>query len=225
MEQEEAMDIQAALHGRKSIRGFFAQPVDKSVIREILIDAHWAPSSSNQQPWYFHVVTGSALQSLCEKIEEARRLKQASYDPSKGKTIPPEYVDRTKKLFKQIRPFISALEGDNKSFIESGSIRFYGAPVVIFITMHANLPKSRYMDIGMAAQNLMLSDYGRGLGTCAIALTLYYGDAINACLGIDPGQHETLLSLALGYPDNKSPVNTFRSSREDIDPFITWAGF
>lgn len=219
------MDIENALRGRKTIRGFLAQPVSRSVIREILIDAHWAPSSSNQQPWLFHVVTGSALQALCEKIEEARRLKQTSYDPSKGKTIPPEYVDRTKKLFKQIRPFISALDGDNKSFIESGSFRFYGAPVVIFITMHASLPKSRYIDIGMAAQNLMLSAHGRGLGTCAIALTLYYGEAINASLGIDPDKHETLISIALGYPDNEFPVNTFRSSREDIDPFITWAGF
>ncbi len=222
---EKAMDLHDALRGRKTIRGFLAQPVPQSVIREILIDAHWAPSSSNQQPWHFHVVTGAALQALCGKIEEARRLKQTSYDPSKGKTIPPEYVDRTKKLFKQLRPFISSLDGDNKSFIESGSFRFYGAPVVVFITMHASLPKSRYMDIGMAAQNLMLSAHGRGLGTCAIALTLYYGDAINACLGIDPDQHETLLSLALGYPDNEFPVNRFRSSREDIDPFITWAGF
>ena len=219
------MDIENALRGRKTIRGFLAQPVDQSVIREILIDAHWAPSSSNQQPWHFHVVTGPALQELCEKIEGARRLKKSSYDPSKGKTIPPEYVERTKKLFKQLRPFIAALEGDNKSFIESGSFRFYGAPVVIFITMHTSLPKSRSMDIGMAAQNLMLSAHGRGLGTCAIALTLYYGDTINAFLGIDPDQNETLLSIALGYPDNAFPLNIFRSTREDIDSFITWAGF
>jgi nitroreductase len=219
------MDIRDALRGRKTIRAFLEQPVDPGMIREILNDAHWAPSSSNQQPWHFHVVAGPALQALCGKIEEARRLKQTRYDPSKGKTIPPEYVDRTKKLFRQLRPFISALEGDNKSFIESGSFRFYRAPVVIFITMHASLPKSRYMDIGMAAQNLMLSAHGRGLGTCAIALTLYYGDAINACLGIDPDQHETLLSIALGYPDTTCPVNAFRSGRDDIEPFITWAGF
>jgi len=219
------MDIIEALRGRKTIRGFLAQAVARPVIREILIDAHWAPSSSNQQPWHFHVITGPALQELCEKIEGARRLKKSSYDPSKGKTIPPEYVERTKKLFKQVRPFIASLEGDNKGFIESGSFRFYGAPVVIFITMHTSLPKSRSMDIGMAAQNLMLSAHGRGLGTCAIALTLYYGDTINEFLGIDPNQNETLLSIALGYPDNAFPLNTFRSTREDIDSFITWAGF
>jgi nitroreductase len=225
MATEKAMDIQEALRGRKTIRGFLAQAVPQQLIREILIDAHWAPSSSNQQPWHFHVVTGPSLEALCENIQEARRLKQTSYDPSKGKTIPPEYVDRTKKLFKQILPFISSLDGDNKSFIESGSFRFYGAPVAIFITMHASLPKSRYMDIGMAAQNLMLSAHGRGLGTCAIALTLYYGEAINASLGIDAETNQTLLCLALGYPDDACPVNRFRSSREDIDPFITWAGF
>ena len=219
------MDVREALRGRKTIRGFLAQAVPQQLIREILIDAHWAPSSSNQQPWHFHVVTGPALEALCKNIQEARRLKQTSYDPSKGKTIPPEYVDRTKKLFKQIRPFISSLDSDNKSFIESGSFRFYDAPVVIFITIHRSLPKSRYMDIGMAAQNLMLSAHGRGLGTCPIALTLYYADTINACLGIDAKKHETLLSIALGYPDDEFPVNRFRSCREDIDSFITWAGF
>ena len=106
------MDVSEALLGRKTIRGFLAKAVPQPVIREILIDAHWAPSSSNQQPWHFHVVTGSALHGLCEKIEQARQLKQVSYDPSKGKTIPPEYVERTKKLFKQIRPFISSLDGE-----------------------------------------------------------------------------------------------------------------
>jgi nitroreductase len=219
------MDVLEALRERKTIRGFQNIKVPRDIIREILLDAHWAPSSSNQQPWHFHVVAGEALRNLCENIGHARLERRIGYDPSKGNTIPAAFVERTKKLFKQIRPLIASLEGDNKAFIENGSFRFYGAPSVVFISMHKSLPKSRYLDIGMAAQNLMLSAHGRGLGTCAIALTLYYADTINASLGIDAETNETLLCLALGYPDENFPVNRFRSGRDDIDGFITWSGF
>jgi len=219
------MDVLEALRERKTIRGFLDRKVPREIIREILADAHWAPSSSNQQPWRFHVVAGEALANLCESIGRARRERSTSYDPSKGNTIPAEFVERTKKLFKQIRPLIASLEGDNKAFIENGSFRFYGAPAVVFLTMHKSLPKSRYMDIGMSAQNLMLSAHGRGLGTCAIALTLYYADTINASLGIDAENNETLLCIALGYPNENFSVNKFRSGRDDIDGFITWSGF
>lgn len=218
------MDIREVLKNRKSIRGFLKSAVSRDIINELLLDAHWAPSSSNQQPWHFHIVTGTALQNLCLKIHEAQEKKELSYDPSKGKTIPGEYVERTKKLFRELRPFITRPGGENRSFIESGSYRFYNAPVVIFITMHKNMPYSRLMDIGMAAENLMLSAYARGLGTCAIALTLLYAHVIRDELIIRP-DFDIVLSIALGYPDKDCTVNQFRSSREEIGGCLTWYGF
>jgi len=221
---EKTMDLHDALRGRKTIRGYLKQPVPQSVIREILIDAHWAPSSSNQQPWHFHVLTARPLDDLCRKIGEARHQQLKAYDPSKGSTIPSRYVDRTKRLFKELRPVLSALGDGHRTFIESGSYRFYDAPAVIFLSMSRHLPKSRLMDIGMAVQNLMLSAHARGLGTCAIALTLLYAEVIDAALAIDR-DHEVVLSIALGYPDDHFPVNSFRSSRDDVSGFIVWQGF
>jgi len=46
------------------------------------------------------------------------------------------------------------------------------------------MPSARLMDIGMAAQNIMLSAHARGLGSCAIALTLLYADVITEALGL-----------------------------------------
>ena len=218
------MDLLDGLIDRKTIRGFLKKEVPREVIKKILTDAHWAPSSSNQQPWNFHVITGKPLSNLCSKILDAHNKKNLSYDPSKGKTIPKGYVNRTRKLFIGLRPFISNLGEENRTFIESGSFRFYDAPVVIFITMYKNLPGGRLMDIGMAAENLMLSAHARGLGTCAIALTLLYSDVINSELNIQQ-DFETVLSISLGYPDSDFPVNDFRSSRDDIEKFVTWNGF
>jgi len=218
------MDLLYGLRDRKTIRGFLEKKVPREVIKDILTDALWAPSASNQQPWDFHVITGKPLSNLCTKILAAHNERKISYDPSKGKTIPEKYVRRTKILFQGLRPYISRLGDENRTFIESGSFRFYDAPVVVFCSMYKNLPNSRLMDIGMAVQNLMLSALGRGLGTCAIALTLVYADVIKSELNV-PMDFETVLSIALGYPDNDFPMNEFRSSRENIEEFVTWLGF
>jgi nitroreductase len=190
------------------------------VLEDILSDAAWAPSASNQQPWHFHLIEGAALNKLNQAIKKAHQEHRRGYDPSKGKTIPSCYVERTKKLFKGIRPFIAQLGDGNASFIESGSFCFYEAPTVILITMHSDMPPVRYMDIGMAAQNLMLSAHARNLGTCAIALTLMYTDAITEALKLPP---ETVpaLFIALGHPDSDFPVNQFRSGRENLETLIT----
>ncbi len=218
------MDILEGLRARKTVRGFTDKKVSREVINEILTDAHWAPSASNQQPWYFHALSGKPLSKLCSAIMIARRQEKKTYDPSRGKTIPKEYVDRTRKLFQGLRPFLSSLGDDQRAFIETGSFCFYDAPAVIFISMHKALPETRLMDIGMAAQNLMLSALARGLGTCAVALTLLYADVINSELKIHK-DFKTVLCICLGYPDNSFPVNRFRSSRDDIAEFVTWKGF
>ena len=218
------MDTIEALRQRKTIRGFLDRQVPRDVIYEILLDAHHAPSSSNQQPWHFHVITGQALSRLRTCLMDAHLEKRRAYDPSRGRTIPKEYVDRTRTLFKELRPFIRDLGEDQKGFIENGSFRFYSAPCVIFISMNSDLPQSRMMDIGMAAENLMLSAHARGLGTCAVALVLLYEDILNTSLNI--GEDEKIaLGICLGYPDPDFPVNRFRSSRDSLDKFINWSGF
>lgn len=218
------MELTEGLRSRSTVRCFRQQPVGQDIISAILNDARWAPSASNQQPWHFFVLTGEPLAALCASIQSASLEKKAAYDPSKGRTIPPAYVDRTRKLFKEIRPFISGLGDAQRSFIEAGSFRFYDAPVVVFIAMHKSMPHSRLMDIGMASQNIMLSAHARGVGSCAIALTLLYADVIVRELGLSDDL-DLVLSIALGYPETASQVNVFRSSREALENLVVWYGF
>ena len=218
------MELIDGLNTRSSIRAFTKKQVPKELIAEILGEAHRAPSSSNQQPWSFHVITGKPLADLCAQILAARETDRKPYDPSKGKTIPAQYVERTKSLFRELRPFLQKLGEENRSFFETGSLCFYNAPVAILLTIHNSFPRNRLMDIGMAAQNLMLAAHARGLGTCAIGLALYYEDVIRKEMAIPP-DFDLALMIALGYPDYSSPVNDFRSSREDLAGCVFWHGF
>jgi len=214
------MEALTCLRKRRTCRSFLPKAIPFDLLNDVLTDGIWAPSASNQQPWHFHVIEGAALQNLNQAVKQAHKEQRKGYDPSKGKTIPACYVERTKKLFKGIRPFIAQLGDGHASFIESGSFCFYNALTVLLITMHRNLPETRYLDIGMAAQNIMLSAHARGLGSCAIALTLMYADAIQASLNLS---EDTLpaLFISIGYSDNDFAVNQFHSEREDSEKLIT----
>jgi len=214
------MDALTCLRERRTCRGFLPKAIPPDVLDDLLTDATWAPSASNQQPWHFHVIEGTTLKQLNQAVKKAHQEQRRGYDPSKGKTIPPQYVERTKHLFRGIRPFITQLGDGHASFIESGSFSFYNAPTVLLITLHRDMPKSRYMDIGMAAQNIMLSAHARGLGSCAVALTLMYADAIQTSLNL-PGETLPALFISIGYADENFVVNRFRSEREDSEKLIT----
>ena len=55
------MEFENVIRGRRSIRAYTSQPVPPELVREILDEARWAPSSRNTQAWNVWVVTGDTL--------------------------------------------------------------------------------------------------------------------------------------------------------------------
>ena len=58
------MKFDEVVLGRRSIRGYKAEPVAKELIEEILGLAMRAPSSMNTQPYNFYVITGEPLEKI-----------------------------------------------------------------------------------------------------------------------------------------------------------------
>jgi nitroreductase len=54
------MEVLEAIHTRRSIRKYTADPVSEETIRQLLGAAMMAPSAGNQQPWHFVVITDKA---------------------------------------------------------------------------------------------------------------------------------------------------------------------
>ncbi len=50
------MIVRDAIHTRRSVRAFTAEPVGDSALREMLAAAMQAPSAGNEQPWQFVVI-------------------------------------------------------------------------------------------------------------------------------------------------------------------------
>jgi len=79
-------------------------------------------------------------------------------------------------------------------------------------------------DCGSAVQNIMLLATNYGLGTIAQAMAVVYPDIVRKELVI-PEDKLIALGIAIGYPDDKDPVNQDRRGREPLDAMSKFYGF
>ncbi|HWQ07782.1 MAG TPA: nitroreductase family protein [Holophaga sp.] len=73
------MNVKEAIEGRRSIRKYRPDPVDRALVRELLEAGRLAPSGNNSQPWRFIVV---------EEAAQREALATASHDQRWMTTAP-----------------------------------------------------------------------------------------------------------------------------------------
>jgi len=215
------MELLKAIKERKSIRAFRPDPIPRERIEEILQLANLAPSAINLQPWEFIVVTGEEKQRLSRRLIKAYREKQISCSPGNVKPLPKTIAKRGAKTLEMMNPYFEEMGVDSNQFINEGSCNFYGAPVAILICLDDSFPKTRFVDIGIILGYLILSAHEFGLWTCPIGLIVAYEDEIKDLLNIPENKH-LVIGLALGYPDWTSPINRFKSQRDDFKKMVRW---
>lgn len=93
-------DTLQTIHNRKSVRKYTEQAVSKEKIETLLRAAMTAPSSKNNQPWSFYVVTSrEVLTKLSEQLPYAKMLAKAPVaivvcgDNTKGVTNPEQSLN------------------------------------------------------------------------------------------------------------------------------------
>ncbi len=215
------MDLLRAIQERKSVRAFKRDPVPRETIREILRLATHSPSAINLQPWEFTVVTGEERERLSRRLIKAYREKQISCGPGNVKPLPKTVGKRGAKTLALMNPFFEQMRVDPARFINEGSCNFYGAPSAIIISIDDSFSKRALVDIGSVLGYLILAAHDLGLATCPIGLISAYSDEIRDELGV-PENKDVVIGIALGYPDAQSPINRFKSPRDDLEKSIRW---
>ena len=66
-----------AIQARRSIRKFKSDPIERTVIRQILDATVLAPSAKNSQTWRFTVVMGSKKQAMLSAIRAGIANREA----------------------------------------------------------------------------------------------------------------------------------------------------
>jgi 5,6-dimethylbenzimidazole synthase len=186
------MDLFEAIKGRRSCRGFLADPIDESTIFRIIEAGTWAPSPMNTQPWEFLVVTGEGMKEALFNEADARR--KWGREVSGWKWLDSYSVD-----FLKAAPAIIVVIGDPKktgldSFLQEGGVGY----------QHA---------CAAAIQNMHLAAYGLGLGT--LWFTLFDRQAVRKILDI-PENKTPLALICVGKPAKPSPAPPRKDVREKI---------
>ncbi|MBN2404027.1 MAG: nitroreductase family protein [Coriobacteriia bacterium] len=187
------MELKDALRARHSVRVFSNEPVDESVVRELIEYATLAPSTFNLQPWHFHVATGASRDAINQVIAQTTQYLREYVDK-----IGPEAVDMAARFYADLG----------------------GAPVVIGIS--APVIQDELIDsnniclsIGACIENFLLLAMEAGLGACNLSVPEWVASDLMETFGVPEGR--ALISIMiLGVPD-EVPVE-----HEHQSDVITW---
>ncbi|MGD9173543.1 MAG: nitroreductase [Desulfobacterales bacterium] len=215
------MDVFTAMSDRQSARVYLSKPVKRADVEEIFKYAGRAPSAINLQPWEYVIVYGEEKDRLVRRLKKAQAESKVSCGPGTENPLPDRFKNRSRQASAAMAPKIAEMGREFDAFVEEGSCSFYGAPIAIIVTIDRIFPKIRYLDVGLSVSYLLLAAQAKGLATCPIGLVSAYAQDIAEALDIPPNK-EVILAIALGYADPQSPVNQFKTGRENPDEIRSW---
>lgn len=215
------MQVSDAIQDRRSCRDFSQRPVERDTLQRLMELAIRAPSAINLQPWQFTVVEDEEVARLSRKLQRARAETGKGCAPDSLTPLAEIYVERKRELSRGMGPIMQKAGVDAASFIDQGSLNFYGAPAVVVACLDKSFDRVRALDLGIAVGWLLLAARELGLDTCPIGLVAAYQEPIREFLNI-ADNYQVLLAVALGYGQEGSVLNSFRSPRAELNDVVRW---
>jgi len=216
------MDVTTAIHARISARDFLADPVADATLRQLLVDASYAPSGGNLQPWRIYVVNGESMTRLREYLPTQPPLEAGEYDIYPKALTEPYRTNRFtigEQMYATLGIARDDKQGRFQQFARNGD--FFGAPAALFCFVDRQMGLPQWSDLGMFLQTFMLLAVERGLATCAQEYWSVRHGAIASFVGA-PENEMLFCGMSIGYADPAAPVNSLRSERMPLDQ---WARF
>jgi len=198
-------ELHTFLRSRRSIRHFRPDMVPAAVIRRILETATYAPSTHNDQPWRFAVLTTAETKNHLSETMAADFCHDLEKD--------------------------GLLEADIAARLERARCRIHEAPVVVILCMDATGmnsypdPKRQQAEMTMAVQStalaglqLLLAAHAEGLGGVWTCGPLFTPETVRAALDL-PITWQPQAMLFIGYPA-ETPTIPERKPLEQVTLFM-----
>ena len=215
--------------GRRSVRAFKDQPVERSVLISLLQTAARSPSGSNLQPWFVYALAGEELQTFLGEVRKSVAANQRG-EGSEYQLYPDGMDDIYKsRRFKCGEDMYATIgvERENKMarlMQFARNFEFFGAPVGLFFCIDRSFDRPQWAHLGMFIQTVMLLAHEEGLATCAQEAWSAMYKTTSRFLDL-PENQILYCGMALGYPDTDAPINTLETEREPIENFASLRGF
>ncbi|MEW6067012.1 MAG: nitroreductase [Nitrospirota bacterium] len=166
-----------AIAERRAVRNYEPKSIPKDIIEKIIGAGNQAPSAMNSQPWRFVVV------------------KDKEFHKKLTETAIPNSKKRLESL-KHVNP--ERYQTIMKRYDELEDPIYYSAPVIIFVIGYGEFAD---LSCPLACQNMMLSAYSLGLGSCWVFFgsLVIDNEEINKELGLT--ENEKIYGpIIIGYP-------------------------
>ena len=130
------MNVEQALHARRSVRAFLPQSPDAALVRSLMEQSAQAASGGNLQPWRVLALTGEPLQQLLTAVAEAE-----PQDAQPGLSYPPNlwepYRSRRFANGEELYQSLGIPRDDKPARLEqlARNGQFFGAPVGLIVAV------------------------------------------------------------------------------------------
>ena len=189
MMNEQSLSVEEAIRGRRSIKMFNGQPVDREDLMEIIDIAVWAPNHCNRQPWRIVLASGSELDELKDLIRE--------YAVPDWKELSEEVL--AKKMQK---------------FVTPGAYAF----VIVPQDVRQKERYEDFAAASGFIQNIQLLAWDRGIGACWKTPNWIDNPKFRDALGVKP-EERIISMLQFGYFDTIPKEKPRKSAEEIVTNF------
>lgn len=223
------MELDQAIQGRRSIRGFKKDPVPRELLEQIIALANRAPSSMNTQPWHFHVLTGAPLEEV-RKGNSTRMLEGVPPVREISAHAAYEGVHRERQIEIAVQLFEAmGIERDDKprrqDWVMRG-FRQFDAPVSVVVCLDKSLVDDTigHFDVGAATYGLVLAAWSKGVGAVINGQGIMQSPVVREHAQI-PEDQVIMTCVALGWPDEEFEANSVVSRRRPTENAARFVGF
>lgn len=214
--------------GRRAVRAFHPQPVDKQVLADVIDLARYAPSGSNTQPWRVYAISGARQQAVIARLCAAfdapdgaeRYQEEYRYYPRQWQS---PYLERRRKNGFDLYGLLGIGREDKVAMRAQHrrNMEFFGAPVTLVFTIDRVMGQGSWLDYGMFAQNVMLAARAHGLATCPQAAVNPYHAILREELQWSDAEM-LVCCMALGYEDHGALIGKLQTEREQVASFLNF---
>ncbi|MBF6375771.1 nitroreductase [Nocardia farcinica] len=133
------------------------------------------------------------------------------------------YRDRRRECGKQLYESVGIARGDNAGSMRQmlRNFELFDAPHVAIVTTEAELGVYGAVDSGLYIGTFLLAAQSLGLGAAPQAALAGYSPFLRSHFGI-PEHRQVVAGISFGYADTEHPVNSFRTTRADLDQVVTF---
>ena len=216
------MKVSDAVLSRKSIRAFKSNPIENSILIELLEKSARSATGGNLQPWKIKVLNGQKMKDFLAFQDAWTKPETPGYDIYPPKLKEPYRTSRY-ELGEQMYHLLGIKREDKEGRINQvlRNFKFFDAPAAIFCFVDKQMGPPQWSDLGMFLQTFMLLAQEQGIDTCAQEAWSIKNDSVSEFAGVDDSDM-LFCGVAIGYKDHDARINMLKSERR---PLEEWAQF